>query len=87
MLAIFYILYSSALDKYYVGHTIEPIEERLRKHLSDHDGFTSKAKDWALVYTEKFFCKEDAYRREREVKKWKSRTRIEKLIKGSEHPA
>ena len=86
MLATFYILFSADADKYYIGHTTELIEIRLRKHLSDHSGFTDKFKDWKLVYTESYESKEFAYKREREVKLWKSRKRIEKLITGSGHP-
>jgi putative endonuclease len=40
----FYILYSKELDKFYVRNTSEILEERLRKYLSDHFGFTSKVK-------------------------------------------
>ncbi|WP_228376810.1 GIY-YIG nuclease family protein [Chryseobacterium formosense] len=40
-----YILYSKSLDKYYIGHSCEDLQERLRKHLSNHTGFTDKAKD------------------------------------------
>ncbi|WP_228426453.1 GIY-YIG nuclease family protein [Chryseobacterium carnipullorum] len=47
-----YLLYSQSLDKYYVGHSSEDLKERLRKHLSHHKGFTSKAKDWIIVYFE-----------------------------------
>ncbi|ACU07032.1 hypothetical protein FIC_00574 [Flavobacteriaceae bacterium 3519-10] len=45
-----YILYSKSLDRYYVGHTGENLDERLRKHLSHHHGFTSRAKDWIIIY-------------------------------------
>ena len=76
----FYILYSKELDQYYIGHTSENLPERLRKHLSNHSGFTAKAKDWLVVYFEEFETKSLAYKRELEVKKWKSRTRVEKLI-------
>ena len=86
MQATFYILHSKFLDKFYIGHTTEAIEERLRKHLSDHTGFTSKAKDWQVVYTETFASKELAYRRELEIKNWKSKKRVIRLIAGSEHP-
>ena len=80
MQAIFYILYSAAADKYYVGHTAELIDERLRKHNSDHKGFTGKFADWIVVYIEGHQSKADAYRREIQVKKWKSRKKIETLI-------
>lgn len=76
----FYILYSTSLDQYYIGHTSQSLEERLRKHLSNHSGFTGKAKDWAVIYFEEFETKSLAYKRELEVKKWKSRIRVEKLI-------
>ena len=63
------------------------MEDRLAKHLSNHRGYTAKAKDWQLVYNETFATKEEAYSREREVKKWKSKKRIVALLsKGSEHP-
>ena len=81
-----YILFSSKRNKYYVGHTGDELEERLRKHNSNHKGFTGKINDWQIVYKEGFEKKELAYKREREIKSWKSRTRIEKLI-GSGHSA
>lgn len=56
MLATFYILFSENAEKYCIGHTTEAIEERLRKHLSDHSGFTAKFKDWKLVYCWSKLC-------------------------------
>jgi len=79
-MAYFYILYSNSLNQYYIGHTGEGLDERLLKHLSNHSGFTGKAKDWNVVYFEEFETKSLSYRRELEVKKWKSRIRVEKLI-------
>jgi putative endonuclease len=80
MPAVFYILFSHAANKFYVGHTSEPISERLRKHNSNHHGFTGKFRDWKVVYTESFSSKELAYKRERQVKNWKSTKMIERLI-------
>ena len=81
-----YILYSPSRNKYYVGHTGDDLSERLRKHNSNHKGFTGKTGDWTIVYTEAFDTKELAYKREREIKAWKSRKRIAQLT-GSEHSA
>jgi putative endonuclease len=81
-MACLYILYSPSLDKYYVGHTTLLPEERLRKHLSNHDGFTAKAKDWIIVHTETFPSKALAYARERQIKGWKSKTKIRQLIRS-----
>jgi len=82
----FYILYSNHADRFYVGHTSD-VDERLRKHNSHHKGFTGMCDDWQVVYSETYATKTEAYSREREVKSWKSRKMIQKLIGvGSEHP-
>jgi len=86
MPAVFYILYSPSAARYYIGHTTEALDERLRKHNSFHKGFAGKFQDWFIVYTESCADKNSAYRRELEVKRWKSKIRIEKLIHGSAHP-
>jgi putative endonuclease len=74
-----YILFSSSLNKYYIGST-KNLTDRLNKHLSNHSGFTGKAKDWNIVYTEIFLTEKEARQRELQIKKWKSRKMIEKLI-------
>ena len=75
-----YILYSPSLNKYYVGSTGDVLEERIRKHNSNHKGFTGSRGDWELKYSEEFNTKTDAIAREKEIKKRKSRKLIEKLI-------
>ena len=75
-----YILFSSSLNRYYIGSTND-VEERLKKHLSSIKGFTSKAKDWEVKYTESFETRSEAVQREMQIKKWKSRIMIEKLVK------
>ena len=86
MSATFYILFSQLANKFYIGYTTEPIEERIRKHNSYHDGFTGKYHDWVLAYSEEFNSIELAYARERQVKAWKSARRIRELMHRSEHP-
>ena len=78
----FYVLYSEKLGRYYIGSTGDDIGERLRRHNSNHKGFTGSANDWTIMYIESFETKTRAEQREREVKKWKSRKLVEKLIKG-----
>ena len=75
----FYIIFSQFLDNYYIGHTSN-LAERLRKHNSDHKGYTGKTNDWEFVYVETFSSKTEAYQRERQIKAWKNRNRIECLI-------
>ena len=76
-----YILYSSPLDEYYVGHSGD-IDDRVFRHTNSGSRSTKKATDWKLMYTEVFQSKAAAYQREREIKKKKSRKYIEWLISG-----
>lgn len=48
------ILYSKFTDGYYVGSTSGPAEEMLKKHNSKHKGYTSRGKDWELIYEEQY---------------------------------
>ena len=75
-----YIIFSEILNKYYIGSTTN-IEERLVKHNHNHKGFTGNKSDWKIVYFEEYMIKTDALKRELQIKKWKSRIMIEKLIK------
>ncbi len=74
-----YILYSASLDKYYIGST-KDVCNRLEEHLYSTKGFTSRASDWELKYFEKYATRTLAMKREIQIKKWKSRIMIEKLI-------
>ena len=76
-----YILFSILKNKYYIGFTSDELHERLRRHNSNHKGFTGGMGDWALVYSESFTDKIHAMNREKQIKKWKSRKMIEELIK------
>jgi putative endonuclease len=77
-----YILFSESLNKYYIGSTSDELQERLRRHNTNHKGFTGGIGNWMIVYQEAFESKSHAYAREREIKAWKSRKRIEKLIQS-----
>ena len=44
------------------------LEDRLRRHLTSHKGFTARAKDWKIVYFETFENKTDAIFRKKEIK-------------------
>ena len=81
-MCLFYILHSKSTSKYYVGHTCDSIESRIRKHNSDHKGFTGRAADWTLVYSEEFKSKSEAFARERQIKSWKSKLKIQELIQN-----
>jgi len=75
-----YILYSESLDRFYVGYTGDAIEIRLRKHTANHKGFTGKKFDWILKYIEVFATKPEAIKREKQIKSWKNRVKIQQLL-------
>ena len=74
-----YILYSSSIDKYYVGHTND-INRRLSEHNRIKGKFTDKGIPWKLFYTEEYLEKISAENREKEIKAKKSRKYIESLF-------
>ena len=74
-----YIIYSPLKDKYYVG-ACEDVSKRLVKHNTNHSGFTGKMGDWVIKWNEEHPHKTTALARERQIKSWKSRKMIEKII-------
>lgn len=74
-----YILHSNDLNKFYIGST-QNIQERLQRHLSGRSKYTSKAKDWVLMYSEEYQTRALALKREKQLKNWKNAVRIRELI-------
>jgi putative endonuclease len=74
-----YIIYSPSADRFYIGSTADDINQRIRRHNAPHRGFTSMANDWVLVHLEQFDSIQQARGRERQIKAWKSRKRVEEL--------
>ena len=74
-----YILYSASLDVYYKGFTTD-VEKRLEYHLNSLHKFTSKTRDWVVVYIAEFPEKAEALKEEKRLKKL-NRKSIESLIR------
>ncbi len=85
-----YIIYSQKLDRYYVGSTND-LDRRLHDHNRGKTPYSKNGLPWVLRYSEHFETRQEAVRREKEIKKKKSRKFIEALIglssAGSEHSA
>ena len=79
-----YILFSVLKNKYYIGFTSD-LKERLIRHNQKSKGFTGSVNDWKVVYTENYNTKEEATKREIQIKSWKSRIKIEKLIQENKN--
>ncbi len=75
-----YIIKSLKTKKYYIGSS-NNTEKRLKQHNSYKVKSTKSFVPWELVYTESFTNRNIAVKRERQLKNWKSREAIEKLIK------
>jgi putative endonuclease len=77
-----YILYSVKLDKYYIGSTSD-LEGRQQRHNTSNKGFTSTGKPWELKYYETFESKQEALSRELQLKSWKDRDLLQRLISSA----
>jgi predicted GIY-YIG superfamily endonuclease len=74
-----YIIYSSAIDQFYIGHC-EDLEDRLLHHNNSGSLATKKANDWVIVYSKRFDSRKQANQLEMIIKRKKSRKYIEWLI-------
>ncbi|WP_127140266.1 GIY-YIG nuclease family protein [Flagellimonas marinaquae] len=74
-----YIVYSKALDRYYVGHS-QDLDDRMNRHNSGRSKYTKIARDWEVKNTERFSARSEAIGRERDIKRKKSRKYIENLV-------
>ena len=77
-MAFVYILYSSALNKYYTG-SCKDIYDRVHQHLNKvfPRAFTGKAKDWILYFLIENLGYKQARLIERHIKRMKSKIYIE----------
>ncbi|WP_428982429.1 GIY-YIG nuclease family protein [Pedobacter punctiformis] len=77
-----YILYSTLRNRYYIGCSSD-LENRIKTHNTNHRGFTGHTGDWIIVWKEVFSTRSEAIFRENQIKKWKSRKMVEKLINSA----
>jgi putative endonuclease len=80
-----YILYSNTLDRFYIGMS-NNVDIRLNFHLnpSENRKFTAKANDWTLFLSINELTKNQALNIEKHIKKMKSKTYIQNLLKYPE---
>jgi len=74
-----YILHSEKNKKYYIGHT-NNIQDRIRRHNRKLVNSTKSGCPWKIIYTEDFDNKNDAYRREFQIKAYKGGEAFKNLI-------
>jgi len=82
MMYYVYILYSSKIDKYYIGYSENP-KKRLEFHNSTFNKIWSKrGQPWKLKLTLAFNSKREALRSEKLIKGKKSRAYTEAVIEA-----
>ncbi len=74
-----YILKSVSFNKYYIGYTAD-LDKRLLEHNSGKTKSIKAYLPYKLIYSEKFATKSDAYKRERQIKRYKGGSAFKKLI-------
>ncbi|MBU4421633.1 GIY-YIG nuclease family protein [Candidatus Parcubacteria bacterium] len=74
-----YILQSQKNNHYYIGSTSD-IVNRLDSHNKGCVRSTKRDIPWDLVYKKNFESRGEAMKKEKQIKSWKSRKAIERLI-------
>ena len=76
-----YVLYSDLEDKFYIGFT-ENLRRRITEHLRGKTHTVRRLRDPKLVYYEACTCKEDATKRERQLKTGFGRGYLRRRLKN-----
>ena len=79
-----YIIYSDALDRYYIGESEDP-ETRLTFHNGGFQRYTKRVRDWRLVFKACYKERTEAQGIERRIKSSKSRKTIQRWISGKDN--
>lgn len=74
-----YILKSEAQARYYIGHSHDLIA-RLAAHNNGKVRSTKVYRPWSVVYSESCASKQEAYKREFQIKSYKGGEAFKKLI-------
>ncbi len=81
-----YILHSEKYNKIYIGFTSN-LEARINAHNSvNNKGFTKRYMPWAIIYTEEFEAKEEALKREKQLKSAKGRLFAWDIVNKTKNP-
>jgi putative endonuclease len=83
-----YIIYSERADRYYIGHTNDPVRRLVEHNTTEEIKFTTKYRPWKmLLLFEVSEFRGEAIKMERFIKKQKSRLFLIRLIRSKDDPA
>jgi len=74
-----YILKSINKKRYYIGCT-KDVKRRLKEHNEGKTRSTKGHAPWRIVYTEEYDTSSEAFKREKEIKSYKSGIKLKKLL-------
>lgn len=74
-----YILKSSIVQRHYIGSTAD-LERRLLDHNIGKVKSTKAYKPWELIYSESFTTRNEALKREKQIKSYKCGEAFKKLL-------
>ncbi len=77
-----YVLRSQTTGRFYIGHT-ENLIKRIFEHNNNRTPSIKNRGPWELFYSEAYETRSAAAKRERQIKKMKSRKFIESLVRAS----
>ena len=75
-----YILESQKHHRHYVGSCVDTAE-RIKRHNAGRNKSTKNGIPWEIIYTESFTSRQEAYKRELQIKSYKGGEAFKKLIK------
>ena len=79
-----YILKNSK-ERFYIGYTSKTVEERLHEHNHGNCRWTRDKGPWKICYVEALVTREEAYRRERQLKSYKGGRAFKALLVFNRH--
>ena len=75
-----YVLHSQKFDKIYIGYSSNFAERFLSHNKLGKKGWTIQFRPWRLIHSETYDSKEEAIKREKELKSGKGREWIRNII-------
>jgi putative endonuclease len=75
-----YCLWSAKHNKIYIGYTSNLIQRFFSHNQLETKGFTPKYRPWIVAYSEVFYSKNDALKREKELKTSRGRDFLKNYI-------
>ena len=78
-----YILQSQKHNRYYVG-SCKNVADRLKRHNTGRNKSTKTGIPWDLIHRERFITRQEAYKRELQIKSYKGGNSFKKLVNNGE---